>query len=144
MNSLLDFFKNYNDIWGHVMGDYCLQTITSRLKALDYDSYFIGRYGGEEFLIVLNTCSDKIFNTFERLRLTIAETQFKVEHLNLNITMSFGLAVLLPTVKKRDAVSLIASADKALYKAKDSGRDQTVYISATDATAQQKNQSPHD
>ncbi|MCH9638298.1 MAG: diguanylate cyclase [Betaproteobacteria bacterium] len=119
----IDHFKQVNDTYGHLVGDAVLKEVANRMTAVLRPYDHIGRYGGEEFLIVLNTCSDQIFNTFERLRLAIAETQFEVEHLNLNITMSFGISILLPTAEKRDAVSLIASADKSLYKAKEIGRN---------------------
>ena len=124
----IDYFKKVNDTHGHLAGDAVLKEVADRMTAVLRPYDHIGRYGGEEFLLVLNSRNDQVLNTFERLRLAIAETQFKVEHLNLNVTMSFGVSMLLPTAEKRDAVSLIASADESLYKAKEAGRNCVVSL----------------
>lgn len=124
----IDHFKQVNDTYGHLVGDAVLKEVANRMIAVLRPYDHIGRYGGEEFLLVLNTRSDQILNTFERLRLAIADTQFVIDHLKLTITMSFGVSILLPTAKKRDAVSLIASADESLYKAKDIGRNCVVSL----------------
>ena len=124
----IDHFKQVNDTYGHLVGDAVLKEVADRMTAVLRPYDHIGRYGGEEFLLVLNTRSDQISNTFERLRLAIANTPFKIEHLNLNVTMSLGVSNLLPTAEKRDAVALISSADKSLYKAKDIGRNCVVSL----------------
>jgi diguanylate cyclase (GGDEF)-like protein len=124
----IDHFKKVNDTYGHLVGDEVLKEVANRMTAALRPYDHLGRYGGEEFLLVLNTHSDQMLHTFERLRLAIAETKFEIDHLKLNITMSFGVSVLLPTAEKRDAVLLIASADKSLYKAKEIGRNCVVSL----------------
>lgn len=124
----IDYFKQVNDSHGHLVGDAVLEEVARRMSAVSRPYDHIGRYGGEEFLIVINTHSDQVLGTFERLRLAIADSQFVIDHLRLTVTMSFGISMLLPTADKRDAMSLIASADESLYKAKETGRNRVVCL----------------
>ncbi len=124
----IDHFKEVNDTYGHLAGDLVLQEVAEHMIATLRPYDHIGRYGGEEFLIVLNARSDQVLNTFERLRRATAEKQFVIEQTTLSITMSFGITVLLPNADNRDAKSLIACADRALYKAKNAGRNRVVSL----------------
>lgn len=124
----IDYFKQVNDSHGHLVGDAVLEEVARRMTTVLRPYDHIGRYGGEEFLIVMNTRSDQILRTFERLRCAIAEKPFVIEQMTLSITMSFGISTLLPTSDKRDAMSLIASADESLYKAKEAGRNCVVSL----------------
>ncbi len=123
----IDYFKQVNDSHGHPAGDAVLQEVARRMTATLRPYDHIGRYGGEEFLIVMNTRSDQMLNTFKRLRCAIAEEPFVIEQMTLSITMSFGISMLLPTSDERDAMLLIASADESLYKAKEMGRNCVVF-----------------
>ncbi len=119
----IDRFKSINDTYGHLVGDEVLREASRRLKAAvrTYDS--VGRYGGEEFLIILPGChTHSIQAQSERLRLAISEQPIHVGNLELHVTASFGGTYALPAF---DAVSegLIRTADTALYQAKREGRD---------------------
>ncbi len=117
----IDFFKKVNDTYGHQTGDQVLieiaQTLTNNLRKTD----FIGRYGGEEFIII---CPESNIEggsaLMEVLRSKISQHDFKSIK---NITASFGL-----TLSKEDDTldSIVKRADKALYKAKENGRNKVV------------------
>lgn len=119
----IDHFKSINDTYGHLIGDEVLKESSRRLKAgvRAYDS--VGRYGGEEFLIILPGCHTQCIESHsERLRLLISSEPMRIGNLELQITGSFGATFALPAF---DALSegLIRTADTALYQAKREGRD---------------------
>lgn len=119
----IDRFKSINDTYGHLIGDEVLREASRRLKAAvrSYDS--VGRYGGEEFLIILPGChSQFIQSQSERLRLAICEEPMRIGNLDLQVTASFGATYAVPAF---DAISegLIRTADTALYQAKREGRN---------------------
>lgn len=122
----LDLFKTINDTYGHLTGDTVLRTIssiiTSQLRA--YDS--IGRYGGEEFLIIL-TDTDKMdaLLVTERIRKSISKHQFEHPMGNFSITMSFGISSNESGILSGDTETLLLSADAALYQAKNDGRNRS-------------------
>jgi len=119
----LDHFKSINDQYGHPMGDQVLQRVADTLRQSKraYDS--VGRWGGEEFLIVLpNTDLDQAMIVAERLRAMLAATQLVVSDQN-TITLSASLGV---TTTERATLSLevlLKRADEALYQAKGKGRN---------------------
>jgi two-component system cell cycle response regulator len=116
----LDKFKSINDTHGHLAGDAVLREAARRLKAASRRYDAVGRYGGEEFLVVLPGCGmGDAWRQAERLRECISETPFPIEDGNLNVTCSFGLATTGATARGR----LVKEADEALYRAKAEGRN---------------------
>jgi diguanylate cyclase (GGDEF)-like protein len=84
---------------------------------------FIGRYGGEEFLVILPECSSEYAAVFaERIRLNISSDSIDTSEGMIPVTISLGV-VASSTERKRDADSFIKAADKALYRAKENGRN---------------------
>ncbi|HEX4424713.1 MAG TPA: diguanylate cyclase [Terriglobales bacterium] len=121
----LDHFKTINDTYGHLVGDEVLQEAARRLATgvRSYDS--VGRYGGEEFLIVLPGCnaSDLIAGA-KRLCDSIANQPIPTSAGNLSVTLSIGLASPeAPSLELPDREALLRAADTALYSAKAMGRN---------------------
>jgi len=138
----LDHFKQVNDRFGHQVGDSVLERFCQITRECLRGSDLFGRYGGEEFILLLpQTNQESGMQIAERIRHTFSQYTFDTIEEGLTFSVSIGITLHRYGETIEDTLN---RADKALYKAKDSGRDQTVYISATDATAQQKNQSPHD
>jgi diguanylate cyclase (GGDEF)-like protein len=119
----LDHFKKVNDNYGHVAGDAVLRQTASRMLSLMRDYDYIGRYGGEEFLLVLPACKgDSAAPPAERLRLCIGGQPMDVLNDTISITISLGGATSNPN-KPNDVNTLIQAADQALYRAKANGRN---------------------
>jgi two-component system, sensor histidine kinase LadS len=123
----IDFFKSINDRYGHPVGDLVIQEIASLLKISTRASDICGRYGGEEFIILLpETELQGAVELAEKIRRCVIEIQIEgVE--NQQISASFGVAILDHQDWQAD---LISQADQALYTAKRSGRNQVVAKSA--------------
>lgn len=122
----IDLFKDVNDTYGHSIGDKILIDFAKLLeKSVRKNIDWVGRFGGEEFLIVLkNTDVEDAYGKAENIRVLLEDTIFKYDNLNIKITSSFG--VYSTAGHKFDAETLIANSDKNLYKAKNSGRNKTV------------------
>ncbi len=123
----VDHFKNINDTFGHSVGDAVLFEIAQRMmrSVRPYDS--IGRYGGEEFLIVFEGCgSTEAIPLAERLRKRVGEERIRLEEASLAVTISVGVAVSAPE-DDENIEAIIHRADAALYLAKNSGRNRVVY-----------------
>lgn len=120
----IDYFKNFNDINGHLMGDEILKRVAHTLESNIRKSDFLARYGGEEFVVILPEI-DKMHAVVvaEKLRSTIEKKRFpKQENQpNKNLTISLGIATFPEDSK--EAKVLIDFADRALYKAKAAGRN---------------------
>jgi len=117
----LDWFKRINDSHGHPIGDEVLRTFAITVFANIRDTDRFGRYGGEEFLLVLpDTPADRAAEILDRLREIIADLDWSAFSADMRVTISAGVATLRP-----DEISdtLLARADSALYAAKAQGRN---------------------
>ena len=117
----LDHFKAINDGFGHLVGDEILKAVVDKIQDCIRQTDICFRYGGEEFVVLLNNAN--IANArliAERIRMTIADLAIDTEKGSLQATISCGLAVLHESDTDH---SLLARADRALYKAKHSGRN---------------------
>jgi diguanylate cyclase (GGDEF)-like protein/PAS domain S-box-containing protein len=125
----IDFFKNYNDLYGHLAGDSCLQKIAHTIRdSLRRAGNFVARYGGEEFTVILPDTK------VEEACLFAESLREKIENLNIehkdskvgkNVTVSLGVSTTVPK-KDSEYDELISLADKALYQAKQGGRNRVV------------------
>ena len=119
----IDHFKRINDTLGHPVGDAVLRDVSSVLQASLRPSDAIGRYGGEEFLIVLPGCDDKSAgDAAERIRQIVAN-RFALQNGIVPITLSLGVASSGSRSPMASAGSLVKTADDALYSAKQRGRN---------------------
>jgi two-component system cell cycle response regulator len=121
----VDLFKEVNDTYGHVVGDEVLQEVARRLLASVRSYDFVGRYGGEEFLVVLNNCNATFaFARAEEIRRAVASNAVQTVRGPIKITMSFGL-LSSADWGVRPVEELLQEADAALYASKASGRNCT-------------------
>ena len=131
----IDFFKLYNDHYGHQGGDDCLKRVAKGLEsAIHRETDLLARYGGEEFSTVLpDTDLNGAIKVAEEMRLTIKD--LRIEHAKSKVTdivsISFGVSAVTPLQGMNQEV-LIAAADQALYKAKEEGRDMVKSGKVTD------------
>jgi diguanylate cyclase (GGDEF)-like protein len=121
----IDHFKKLNDTYGHPAGDAALRHVASLLGHRLRRNDVLARYGGEEFAVIFDAADQgKGVEMAERLRAQLQKSQVVFEGARLAVTASFGLAVW-PT-DGADATALLASADRALYAAKQAGRNRVV------------------
>jgi len=123
----IDFFKLYNDNYGHPEGDKCLKKVAAKLKDLvNRPGDLVARYGGEEFAIVF-TDTENAEYVSNRCRRSIEKLQIQHEFSLAAdvVTISVGLCTAYPE-KGSDPSSVIDAADKALYKAKAEGRNRAI------------------
>jgi diguanylate cyclase (GGDEF)-like protein len=118
----LDHFKIINDTHGHAAGDVCLHEFAKRCKSCIREIDYIGRYGGEELIILLPDAHMKAsMNIAERLRIAISKSPILVDNKRINITASLGVACKDENTNSLEM--LIARADQAMYIAKHNGRN---------------------
>lgn len=118
----IDHFKKINDTYGHFAGDAVLRETAARLRGnmRPYDQ--VGRYGGEEFLVVLPNCDlEQAKNQAERMRHKLQTAAMQVDGTELFVSASFGVTVSVPS--ERDPSLFVRVADEALYRAKATGRN---------------------
>ena len=131
----IDKFKVINDTYGHLVGDQVLKEIAATLKTMLRDYDLAGRFGGEEFSLLLpQTRAVDAFRIAERMRENIAALSFIAPGASggerVQVTVSIGVAAL-DAGSRRQLAELLAAADAALYRAKACGRDQVQMISTT-------------
>jgi len=122
----IDYFKFYNDQYGHPTGDICLQKVGAVLsyKAQKHQD-LVARYGGEEFAVVMPyTHAKGAIYVAHAIQTSVRDLQIAHDKsaVSQHITLSMGVATITPTWESSPS-DLIAAADKALYKAKESGRN---------------------
>ena len=119
----VDRFKQVNDTRGHQVGDEVLSEAARRMKSVMRNYDLVGRYGGEEFLVVLPGCGlDGALAQAERIREAISSQPFRVQGSSFGITCSLGVSWRAGATAE-DATGLIREADLALYQAKALGRN---------------------
>lgn len=137
----IDFFKKFNDTWGHACGDFVLKTVAKIIKDSTREQDIASRYGGEEFTLMLpNTSKEDALAVAERIRSEIEKTDFCYEGQHMKVTISIGCSLY---DSKENPVSspkeLVEQADKALYVSKRNGRNRVSFatkeiISNTEVT----------
>jgi len=122
----IDHFKAYNDTYGHIEGDECLRKVAETLKEVfSRQTDFTARYGGEEFVVVLEaTTENSAYQIAENARIALFDK--KIEHSGSPlkvVSLSIGVASIVPEESYNDPQSLVEKADKALYQSKQNGRN---------------------
>ncbi|NQY65275.1 MAG: diguanylate cyclase [Alteromonadaceae bacterium] len=118
----IDHFKNVNDSYGHVVGDEVIRHIAALIQHHARETDVSGRYGGEEFTVLLSDTTVEQGNVFaERLRKEVEESVVKYNDIDIKYTISIGIAEIDPSIKTYEA--WIECADAALYKSKENGRN---------------------
>ncbi|MBI3446114.1 MAG: diguanylate cyclase [Magnetospirillum sp.] len=122
----VDHFKSVNDRFGHLAGDSCLRAIASVLERSVRTADLVGRFGGEEFLVLLpDTDTEGARAAAENLRREIRAAEFNLDGQPVTLTISIGTATLLPG-QPADFDTFVQRADSAVYRAKATGRDTVV------------------
>jgi diguanylate cyclase (GGDEF)-like protein len=128
----IDHFKRFNDTYGHLAGDEALRHTVKAIQAKLRKNDFMGRYGGEEFILFFyDTNKETGLGVLERLRKCISESPVLLENGPVAISASFGLTAIdmKESAEKGDVQKLIKEADTALYAAKMAGRDRVAVFS---------------
>jgi len=124
----IDYFKRINDGWGHPMGDQVIKTLGHLLRQRVRRQDSVGRYGGEEFLVILPECSAAdACRLMDDIRRRFAAVGFQQQARSFSVTLSAGVA---SSEGARTSHDLLAAADAALYRAKHDGRNQVVMAAA--------------
>lgn len=125
----IDFFKKFNDTYGHACGDYVLQSVANIIRSGIRSQDMASRYGGEEFTVMLNdTDKDEAVQVAERIRKTIEENDFFYEEQHMKVTISIGVSVFsVDNNPVSTPQALVKQADQALYMSKRNGRNRVTY-----------------
>jgi len=122
----IDFFKKINDNYGHLCGDYILRDVVKNIKKIISKRDYIGRIGGEEFMILLEEKNkENAINVAQRIRKNVEDTIFNYGSNLLKITISIGITKNILT--KDNYETIYQRADEALYRAKNTGRNGVIY-----------------
>ncbi|MCI7576885.1 MAG: sensor domain-containing diguanylate cyclase [Spirochaetia bacterium] len=135
----IDFFKKFNDTYGHACGDYVLQHVAKIIKDSIRDEDMACRYGGEEFTVMLcGTDKEGAFLVAERIRKRIEDSVLSYEGNEMKLTISGGISVFsVEDNPVRSARLLVDQADKALYMSKENGRNRITVLEAAGEDSQQ-------
>ena len=125
----VDFFKNYNDALGHPAGDEILRQLSDILKAIVRDNDIVARYGGEEFAMILPSTDKKGAGILaNRLRKKIEKYKFPHQEIQPNGTLTISIGIALYPENAIDRDDVVVAADRALYYAKERGRNRVVHF----------------
>ncbi len=125
----IDYFKDFNDRYGHIVGDAILRELSRAIQENIRQIDLIGRYGGEEFSIILSeTDKDVAGLAAERIRTAVQDKHIRVYDEELKITVSIGISTY--PYDGKEIEKLIDKADSALYQAKQSGRNRVCAFGA--------------
>lgn len=123
----IDYFKQINDTYGHAVGDKMLERVAQVTRAQLRDVDIIGRYGGEEFVIVLPvTTAQKAYPLAQRILESVTAIRLDADHGLAAVTLSIGIAEFTHTQQVESVDNLIRRADEAMYAAKQAGRNRAV------------------
>jgi diguanylate cyclase len=121
----IDLFKKVNDTYGHPAGDEVIRSLANIIKKATRETDFSARYGGEEFVVLLTETPEKnVHFVAERIRALVEKSVVEYDGLTIKYTVSLGVAGFRATYK--DSLAWLNSADKALYKAKELGRNKVI------------------
>ena len=124
----VDRFKRINDIHGHLAGDEVLREVTARLVGAVRTTDSVGRYGGEEFLMVLSGCPhENLKGIAEQVRRTVKATPVQTDYGPISVSLSAGAITVETWDSSIPVEQILQQVDEALYEAKRSGRDNVVY-----------------
>lgn len=124
----IDFFKRFNDTYGHACGDYVLQTVAKIIESGIRGKDMAARYGGEEFTVLLNdTSKTDAMTVAERIRTKIEQFDFCYENQHVQVTISVGVSEYDAERNPVSPKELVEQADKALYISKRNGRNQVTF-----------------
>ncbi len=140
----LDHFKRINDTYGHQTGDAVLREVAARMLASVRNYDYVGRYGGEEFLIVLAECTaPALATTAERMRACVSGKPVETDAGPIPVTVSIGLVAGLAAAPSfPEGEDLLRAADTALYRAKSNGRNRVEYAPEMRAASQSQAAAP--
>lgn len=131
----IDFFKKFNDTYGHACGDFVLQQVSKTIFDGIRGQDMAGRYGGEEFVVMLyNTDASAAMLVAERIRHEIENKLLTYENNSMNVTISIGVAVCIPETPMT-AKELVEFADQALYQSKRNGRNKVTLAATIPSTS---------
>jgi diguanylate cyclase (GGDEF)-like protein len=142
----IDHFKQVNDSHGHLVGDEVLRQVSSRLSSCTRSGDLVGRYGGEEFLILLKDHEvnraphlgqlpfggEPFLHRAEQIRQAVRISSFATEAGPLPVSVSIGAVTIVPSIATVSMELLLSRADQALYRAKAAGRDRAVFAEPFD------------
>jgi diguanylate cyclase (GGDEF)-like protein len=138
----LDHFKRVNDLYGHLAGDEALRLFAAAIQVAIRAYDHAGRYGGEEFLLILNEVPmEAAEQRLAQLHGQVSDLEVSTGGFEFKITCSIGATIFDPSDESRTLESLLMAADQALYAAKSSGRNCVVFRGSGAQTAHEENRS---
>jgi two-component system, cell cycle response regulator len=122
----LDYYKSVNDTYGHHIGDRILAHIAAVARSTMREGDVLVRYGGDEFVVILPAASrEDVSQVAERLRRKVEETSLVDGDQTVRVTISLG-GTAYPELDARDEIGFVRCADRALYSAKEAGRNRVI------------------